>query len=326
MRTKTFVRLLPAALAALLTPVVTPVAAQAVPAWRVIDLGAGEGSVAYAVNDLGHVAVGSSGVGFLWRDGRITELGNLGANHTQVQDVNNRDEVVGWSFRDDFSMHAFLWRRGTMTDLGVLPGGTHSYAYGINDRGDVVGASETADGRHAVVWHDGVMTDLGGDDIGDYGAANDINHAGVIAGDWGDGNYGSLAARWRGDERQVLTTESATATAINDRGHIVGSFAEDWSYEYGFLWRNGTVTRIEPSGGATTLIVADLNNRDQVAGTAFTGYTDTNAVVWQAGRTTVLPKFGGAAEARAINNRGQVAGYSTTTPTGTDTRAVLWTR
>jgi probable HAF family extracellular repeat protein len=267
-----------------------------------------------------------SGDGFLWRDGRITDLGSLGGGYTQVQDVNNRDEVVGWSFLADGSAHAFLWRRGIMTDLGVLPGGTHSYAYGINDRGDVVGTSETAGNLHAVVWHDGVVADLGGDRVGDYAMANDINAAGQIAGEWGDGNYGSLAVRWQHGRRLLLSTATAIAKAINDRGHIVGSFAEDWSYEHGFLWRHGTITPIEPPAGMTTLIVADLNNRDQVVGTGFNGYISTDAVVWQDGRTTVLPKLGGTAEAAAINHRGQVAGYSTTTPTGTDTRAVLWTR
>ena len=48
-----------------------------------------------------------------------------------------------------------------MTDLGTL-GGTYSWAFDINDRGQVVGYSGTAAGdQHAFLYGDGAMTDLG---------------------------------------------------------------------------------------------------------------------------------------------------------------------
>ena len=51
-----------------------------------------------------------------------------------------------------YHMHAFLWKDGTMTDLGTL-GGATSWAYGINNRGQVVGYSETASGEmRAFLW------------------------------------------------------------------------------------------------------------------------------------------------------------------------------
>src|SRR3954447_2074857 len=53
----------------------------------------------------------------------------------------------------------------SITDLGTLPGGGYSYdsyAYGINDRGQVVGESRTASARaHAFLWQRGKMRDLG---------------------------------------------------------------------------------------------------------------------------------------------------------------------
>src|SRR5436309_1672459 len=69
------------------------------------------------------------------------------------------DLVVGVS---EGGSGAFLWQNGTMTDLGTLPGGYASYAYGINDAGQVVGTSEDSSGlRHAFLWSAGTMADLG---------------------------------------------------------------------------------------------------------------------------------------------------------------------
>src|SRR6516162_6587597 len=47
-----------------------------------------------------------------------------------------------------------------MTDLGTL-GGSRSFAFGINDQGQVVGYSYLPDGTyHAFLWQGGVLTDL----------------------------------------------------------------------------------------------------------------------------------------------------------------------
>src|SRR5256886_13997910 len=70
----------------------------------------------------------------------------------------SRDEVVGYGNTADGSLRGFLWRNGTMTALPTLPGGFSSFAFDINNRGDIVGG---VDRSHAVRWHDGTVTDLG---------------------------------------------------------------------------------------------------------------------------------------------------------------------
>lgn len=78
-------------------------------------------------------------------------------------------------------------------DLGKITGGSNSFAYGINDAGEVVGF---ADGplragsttlrefkRHAVKFSDtGTVTDLGVLDTGDESFAVSINNSGVVVG------------------------------------------------------------------------------------------------------------------------------------------------
>jgi len=58
------------------------------------------------------------------------------------------------------------WHDGRITDLGTL-GGTDGLANAINDRGDVAGWADSADGRlHAAVWRRGrAAVDLGPDMI-----------------------------------------------------------------------------------------------------------------------------------------------------------------
>jgi len=61
----------------------------------------------------------------------------------------------------DTTNHAFLWQNGVMTDLGTLPGDFYSFAGGINDKGQVVGASCDVNGNcRAFLWQNGTMTDL----------------------------------------------------------------------------------------------------------------------------------------------------------------------
>jgi len=58
---------------------------------------------------------------------------------------------------------AFLWEHVVMQDLGTLPSGAFSAALAINNRGEIVGASDTArrGASHAFLWRNGTMIDLG---------------------------------------------------------------------------------------------------------------------------------------------------------------------
>ena len=85
----------------------------------------------------------------------------------------------------------------SITNLGTFPEGSTSCANGINDSGQVVGWSQTAEGpSHAFLYSGGVMSDLN-NDIGESGLTLDnayaINDKGQIVG-WGMNPSGYLNA------------------------------------------------------------------------------------------------------------------------------------
>src|SRR5216683_2700603 len=71
----------------------------------------------------------------------------------------------------------------TVKDLGTLPGGNRSIASRINDRGQVVGYSNTASSvTHAFLFENGVMVDLGTLPGGNFSFATSINDRGQVVG------------------------------------------------------------------------------------------------------------------------------------------------
>src|SRR6185295_5632230 len=75
--------------------------------------------------------------------------------------VNDNGQVVGDSQIPGGQTHAFLYSEGEMWDMGTL-GGQESVAYGINNQGEIVGASSTLYDHfmHAFLWRKGKMIDL----------------------------------------------------------------------------------------------------------------------------------------------------------------------
>ena len=125
--------------------------------------------------------------------------------------INNFSHIVGDSTLSQFTSpggpdfitgdHAYLFANGTLTDLGVLGNPDPStslgisYAYGLNNKDDVVGQSEvsvpSADPNcpgcvafHAFLWHAGKLSDLGnlGHVPGWNSSATAINDVGEIVG------------------------------------------------------------------------------------------------------------------------------------------------
>lgn len=55
----------------------------------------------------------------LWRNGRTTELGNLGGTNDRPTSMNERGQIIGTSVTAGGELHAVLWRNGRTIDLAT---------------------------------------------------------------------------------------------------------------------------------------------------------------------------------------------------------------
>ncbi|MBN1764976.1 MAG: PEP-CTERM sorting domain-containing protein [Sedimentisphaerales bacterium] len=98
------------------------------------------------INDLGNVVgfyeLDASYQGaFIWDGGTSMDLGNFGGSLSESLDINNNNQIAGYSYDASNNPHAFIWD-GILQDLGS------GEANGINDNGVVVGNS----GDKAAKW------------------------------------------------------------------------------------------------------------------------------------------------------------------------------
>src|SRR5271165_6502428 len=136
------------------------------------DLGLGSSNepdaleTAYAINDAGQI-VGRHSAGnnafhaFAYLNGQTTDLGTLGGANGEALALNKNGQIVGDSDISEGPAHAFVFDHSKLKDLGTLPGFDNaSYARGINNAGDIVGESDSADQKRAFLFTRGQLVEL----------------------------------------------------------------------------------------------------------------------------------------------------------------------
>ncbi|NQT11450.1 MAG: DUF3466 family protein, partial [Planctomycetes bacterium] len=260
---------------------------------KMTDLGTlagpeGPFSQAFCINASGQVvgysnAVGQNRHAFLYSNGKMTDLGVLSASSSHAYSINAAGQVVGAS-----ATRAFLYSNGEMLDLGtsgrpLRSKGTYlsnpetpyiaSEAYGINDRGQVVGYARTPGSSprqtRAFLYSSGKITELG----------------------FLPGGFWSLAC------------------AINDRGQVVGYADTAGGNTHAFLYADGKMTDLGTLGGAQSW-AKGINAAGQIVGCADTADGSQHAYRCHAGKMTDLntlidPTSDWVLEdATAVNDRG----------------------
>jgi probable HAF family extracellular repeat protein len=221
---------------------------------------------------------------FLWRGGKMQDLGTLGGPDSTAVIVNESEEVAGQSFTSFIAnpsgvptVDPFFWENGKMVDIGTL-GGSYGFVNWMNNRGQVVGQSNLAgdQANHAFLWDKKQgLKDLG--TVNGYSAGSIaywINDAGEVVGE-SDSPTASRAFLWRNGAMTDLGTVAgdacSVALSINSRGQIVGFGSADcFNEDHAFLSENGgpmiDLQSLVPPGSDVTLIEAVfINDRGEIA-------------------------------------------------------------
>jgi probable HAF family extracellular repeat protein len=233
---------------------------------------------------------------FVWQDGLMRDLGTLGGPDSAPEINNDRGEVTGWSYTSFVAnpstgtpnVDPFLWspEDGKMMDLGSL-GGTFGSPFWLNNRGQVVGASNLAGDQtfHPFLWDRDKLNDLG--TLGGYtGVAFMLNDAGETVGYadlpptplgcsglscihhgflWKDGVMTDLG---------TLSDPCSRALSINEDGQVVGVTSPcGGEFTRAFLWENGgpivDLNSLIINGSGLVVREGDyINDRGEIAGRA----------------------------------------------------------
>ncbi len=234
-----------------------------------------------------------------WKNGRLTALPLLpGGNNSYALDLNDRGQAVGFSDTDvydpdcaaartaGFQFQAVIWEpNGRVRPLAPLDGDTVAYAFGINNRGQVVGNSGVCanttpppyvSSSNAVLWEpDGTPVPLA---LGGSGASA-INDHGDVSGTSATADGTPYPFLWTPESRTLLRLDTPNGfvgavnpccKTINDRREIVGfMFGTDFN-SHAFLWKDGTMVDLNdliPKNSPWMLqSAAGINAAGQIAG------------------------------------------------------------
>jgi probable HAF family extracellular repeat protein len=212
----------------------------------------------------------------------------------------------------------------SLTDPSATTG---TFAYGLNDKGQIVGYYYDGSGNaHGFRYGHGFYTTLDFQPGTNQTFPEGINDKGQIVG-WYNDRSSDHGFAYSGGIYTGLDDPSATvntfARDINDKGQIVGYYQNGLPggglADHGFLYSGGVYTTLDDplavitngSGTANGTAALGLNDKGQIVGYYYDGSGNAHGFRYSHGFYTTLDDPSGVdgTFATGINDKGQIVGY-----------------
>jgi probable HAF family extracellular repeat protein len=244
----------------------------------------------------------------IWSGGTQSNLDSL----SQAYGINDAGVIAGYS---SGGAKAATYYGGTTTliDLSSVGNVAVSYAYDVNDAGQVIGTYQSVGLPSAFMYSSGVVTTIAG-----ISAPAAINSSGLIVGSYGFSGFESAKSWYAGTTTNLGSLGGGWSTALgtNDAGYIVGASTTSDNAVRATMWFNGSVFNLgalDPGNLGTASVAEDINSQNVAV-----GYSDYRgggrAALFDSGAVfdlnTLVTNLDGWAldSATSINDAGQIAG------------------
>ncbi len=194
-----------------------------------------------------------------------------------------------------------------------VPGAMRTYAWGINDSGDIVGEYRDGSGinYHGFVYDGSTYTTLDVPGARDT-YAHGVNNSGDIVGYYYGGGSGSHGFVYDGSTYTTLDVDipgawATTAWGINDSGDVVGRYREVGGLYRGFVYDGSRYTTLDVPG-ATETTAYGINDSGVIVGHYRDG-SGYHGFVYDGSTYTTLDVPGAnVTQAHGVNDSGDVVG------------------
>jgi probable HAF family extracellular repeat protein len=224
----------------------------------------------------------------VWNQGVPSNIAGSAVFSAYASGINNSGFAVGtW-----YQTGAFVWSAG----MAYFNGNSHVGGIGINDSGRIIGYSFCG----PVVWASltdfengagGCLPLLSGDFDGGA-TATSLNNSGQVVGvSYSESSNATRATRWSNGGVADLGTlggASSYASAVNDRGWIVGWAAFGNNLQHAALWEPTTRAYDLGTLGGKNSNASGINLEGDIAGAAQNTWGTWHAVLWTHKHFTII--------------------------------------
>jgi probable HAF family extracellular repeat protein/autotransporter-associated beta strand protein len=253
-------------------------------------------AIAHGINNSGQVVGEASGTAFLYSGGTMS---SLGSDTRAAYGINDSGQIVGYgnfvvNVQGRTADRGFVYNGGDITVLGTLTPSSDtnqlftSYAYSINNNGQVVGKAsyQNYSTYNAFLYANGIMTNLGTLG-GTTSTANAVNNNEQIVGQAATStkpNHAFLYDNGMTDLGNIIFNGcyATNACDINNYGQIVGNAVGLSSGSTSFLYDGSTMMDLNSIISSTNYYITSANAINDLGQIVATGKSFSNTSYYRA--------------------------------------------